>query len=321
MSRTFPSRASRHFRLERLDRGIFAAVATPTGHGVCNAGIVDLGECTVVFDAMLSPTAAGDLGRAAERLTGRRPDWVVNSHWHGDHVWGNIAFHGAHIVSTHRTRREIRRRGTAQLAACRREFPRLLAGLDGPDSPVPPRERPGYRGWFEAVARSPKGLKVVPPDVTFTEELVLEGSRRSMRLLSYGGGHSPSDVFAFLPEERVLFGGDLAMVGMHPSVSDGWTDRWMAILRRIERFRPDRVVPGHGVVGSARDLAREIDYLASLERIVERADRDGLSRAELRATPVPDRFSSWLFSPMFPDNLDRVRRLARPPSRRRRSRP
>jgi len=319
VSRVAPTRGSRHFRLESLGRGVYAAVATPTGHGVCNAGILDLGDCTVVFDAMLSPAAAVDLARAAERCTGRRPDWVVNSHWHGDHVWGNPSFPQAHIVSTHRTRTEIRRRGAPQLTACRREFPKLLAGLDRPDSPIPPRERPGYRGWFEAAVRLPPSFRIVAPDVTFTEELVLEGSRRSVRLLSYGGGHSPSDVFAFLPDERLLFGGDLAMVGMHPSVTDGWTDRWIAILRRIERLRPDRVLPGHGHPGTGRDLELEVDYLRELERIVAAAGRDGLSLQELRGTPVPDRFSSWLFSPMFPDNLERVHRLARPSRRRRRS--
>ncbi|MCI4365991.1 MAG: MBL fold metallo-hydrolase, partial [Thermoplasmata archaeon] len=81
--------SSRHFQTERLAPGVFAAIATPSGFGLCNAAIVDLGGATVVFDSMLTPMAGADLARAATRCTGRPPTWVVNSHWHGDHIWGN----------------------------------------------------------------------------------------------------------------------------------------------------------------------------------------------------------------------------------------
>jgi len=311
MTRRIPTRPSPHFRIEPLDRGVFAAIARPTGHALCNSGIVDLGGLTVVFDSMLTPMAAEDLARAAERCTGRRPDWVVNSHWHGDHIWGNSVFEGSHIVSTHRTKSEIGRRSRAQFRSCRQGFPDELAALDRPDSRIPPRERPGLRGWLEGVVRTPPRHRIVPPNISFNEELVLEGSRRSLHLVTYGGGHSPSDVFGFLPEERILFAGDLAMVEMHPSVSDGWTDRWIGILQRIGRMRPETVLPGHGEPGTRRHLAVEIDYLRALERIVAGAHRRGSGLREIRATPVPDRFSDWLFSFMFPDNLARVHRLAR----------
>jgi len=302
---------SRHFRVVRLARGVHAAIARSTGFALCNSGIVDLGGATVVFDSMLTPMAAEDLSRVAARLTGRRPDWVVNSHWHGDHIWGNSIFAKAHVVSTRRTRGEIQRRSVAQWVECRREFPKELAALNGPEPSLPPRERPGLRGWLEGVLAMPSDHRIVPPDVTFTDELVLEGSRRSLHLISYGGGHSPSDVFGYLPDERIVFAGDLTMVGMHPSVSDGWTDRWIGILRRIEELRPEQVLPGHGVPGERRHLAIEIAYLRDLERIVGRAMRQGRRLRELRGTPVPSAYSDWTFSFMFPDNLTRVYRLAR----------
>lgn len=302
---------NRHFRLESLAPGVYATIARPRGYALCNSGIVDLGGATVVFDSMLTPMAAQVLARTATRLTGRPPDWVVNSHWHGDHIWGNSAFSGAHVVSTHRTRREIRRRSRAQLVECRREFPRELRALSRPGSTVPRRERPGLRGWFEGVLAMPRSHRIVLPDVTFVDELVLEGSRRALHLLSYGGGHSPSDVLGYLPDERIVLAGDLTMVGMHPSVSDGWTDRWIHILERIDRLRPDRILPGHGVPGTRRDLAIEIRYLGELDRIVARARREGRSLADLRKTPIPSAYSEWTFSVMFPDNLSRVYRLAR----------
>jgi cyclase len=321
MTRSTRGRASPHFTIETLAPGVFAAIATPTGHGLCNAGIVDLGGQTVVFDSMLTPMAGLDLARAAERLTGRRPDWVVNSHWHGDHIWGNSEFVGAHVVSTHKTREVVLRKSRAQFAECRREFPKELRALERPGSPVPPAEWPRLRGWFEGVVETPASHRIVPPDVTFAHELVLEGSRRSLRLISYGGAHSPSDAIAFLPEERILFTGDLIMVGLHPSVSDGWSDRWITMLRRIDRLGPDRLLPGHGPLGSRKDLLVEIEYLRMLERLVAAGIRLGRSRAEICASPIPARFADWKFTIMFPDNLGRVYRFAKPkgPAPRRRS--
>lgn len=240
------ARSSRHFTIEKLGPGIHAAIATPRGYGLCNAGIVDLGGRTVVFDSMLTPMAGADLARAAERCTGRKPDWVVNSHWHGDHIWGNSAFDSGRIVSSRKVREVVLQKSRGQFEECRREFPKELAAMGGPKSAIVPADRPRVRAWFRGVLESPKKPRIVPPDVTFDEELVLEGSRRSLHLITYGGGHSPSDVFAYLPDERIIFAGDLAMVGLHPSVGDGWPDRWMRILRRMQRLRPEQVLPGHG---------------------------------------------------------------------------
>src|SRR5260370_34145596 len=77
---------SRHFQLERVANGVYAAIARADGGAVGNAGIVDLGETTLVFDTFQTPQAARDLLAAAERLLGRPVSFVANSHWHGGHM-------------------------------------------------------------------------------------------------------------------------------------------------------------------------------------------------------------------------------------------
>jgi len=303
--------SSRHFRIERIAPGVHAAFARPDGYGLCNSGIIDLGGTTVVFDSMLTPMAGADLARTAERLTGRPPGFVVNSHCHGDHHWGNSAFVDAHVVSTGRTRDVIVQRGRPHFLAARREMARELVALDAPDSAYDPRDVPELRGWFRGVLAAPESLRIVSPDVTFSDELVLEGTRRELRLISYGGGHSPSDVFGYLPDERVVFAGDLALEGYHLSVGDGWPAEWGRILDRMRRLRVDRVVPGHGTLGDAGTLTRSREYLRMLERIVARARRERTSVAALRRTPIPSRYRAWRFSLMFPEALVRTHRLAR----------
>jgi len=302
---------SPHFRLETLSPGVHAAIATPLGYGLCNAGIVDLGGETVVFDTMLTPGAGTDLVRSAERLTGHRPTWAVNSHWHGDHIWGNSAFVGSHIVSSRKTRQVILKKSRRQFEADRREMRRELSDLDRADTPYSMPDRPLVRAWFEGVVRTPRTHRIVPPDVCFEDRLVLEGPRRSLHLVTYGGGHSPSDVFAYLPEERVVFAGDLAIQGFHPSVSDGWPNRWIAMLRRIERLPVRRVVPGHGRPASAHALSETRAYLEQVQQLARAAARQRSALGEFVKTPVPRRFRGWKFAFMYPGNLARAYRLAR----------
>jgi cyclase len=302
---------SRHFRVEELDRGLYAAIATEGGAGLCNSGIVDLGDLTVVFDSMLTPVAGAELCRAAERLTGRRPDFLVNSHWHGDHIRGNASFAPVRVVSTRATRALIARRGPRQLADDHRTFPRELALVNDPTSPIPARDRPMYRGWFSGAIATPRSMRFLLPDVTFTDELSLEGSRRSLTVRTFGGGHSPSDVFAHLPDERTVFLGDLVNTGMHPSLSDGYPHRWIEILRKIEELRPAVALPGHGEVGGIAEIRAVRGYLTDLSAIARRLARPGAGRGRSAPIEIPAPYADWKFGAFFPSNLRRVRSMLR----------
>jgi len=302
---------SPHFRLETIAPGVHAAVATPFGYGLCNSGIVDLGDETLVFDTMLTPMAGRDLARAAERVTGHRVAWAVNSHWHGDHIWGNSEFVDGHIASSRKVRANILQFSRLQVTEDRRAMRRDLPALDRPDSSFTAADRPLLRAWFRGVLATPRSHRIVPPDVTFEDRLVLEGSRRSVHLITYGGGHSPSDVFAYLPDERILFGGDLAIRGFHPSVGNGRPTSWIAILRRIERLGAQVILPGHGPPGPRKILSETRTYLQDLHGLARKAIRSEVPLRDLLRTPIPDEYRRWRFAFMFPENLGRAYRLAR----------
>ncbi len=296
------------FTIEKLAPGVHAAIARPGGYALSNSTIVDLGEATVVFDSMLTPRAGGALARVARKLTGRGPDFVVDSHYHHDHVWGNGAVDPVHVIATRRTRELLARRGRQQFTSIRREVRRELADLDAPRSTIPEAERPFFRGWFQGILAMPRSFSVRVPDLTVESEMTLHGSRRTLRLITRGGGHSPSDLYAHLEEERITMLGDLVVTKMHPSVGDGFPRAWVRILEDVRRLRSETVVPGHGPVGSARDVTRIQDYLRDLSRLVRTAES---THAPLRSIPVPERYRSWSGSPFFPSNLARVRRELR----------
>jgi len=100
---------SKHFNIQLLKPGIWAVINNDkTGYAICNAGIIDLGDKTIVFDAFISPLAAADLKKEAEQLTHRPVTFLVNSHFHDDHIRGNQVFvPGTHIISTAETRNAI----------------------------------------------------------------------------------------------------------------------------------------------------------------------------------------------------------------------
>src|SRR5215831_2129335 len=103
----FPS--PKNFTIQKLAPGVWAAIHNDNGgHAISNAGIVDLGESTLVFDAFINPQAAAELKLVAEQLTKHKVSFVVNSHFHDDHIRGTEAFvPGAMVVSTEWTKNEI----------------------------------------------------------------------------------------------------------------------------------------------------------------------------------------------------------------------
>ncbi len=121
--------SSSHFLLREVGNGVYAAVATEGGFALSNAGIVDLGDATRIFDTFLHPRPGEDLRRAAERLTGRQVAYVFNSHWHRDHIRGNQAFDQVPVVGTTQRRELVLTKGREELLADRETMPELLRQL------------------------------------------------------------------------------------------------------------------------------------------------------------------------------------------------
>jgi len=294
--------ALEHFRLQELADGVHAAVATPRGYGLCNAGIVDLGGVTLVFDAMLTPQAGEALRKAAERLTGRPPTWLVTSHYHGDHVRGSVAVGAGHVVATRRIRELVLERAPVHLRSDLEEAGRELERLRSGALEVGKVERVVYEGWFEGILATPKDLRFVPADVTFDSELVLHGSRRTARVLTFGGGHSPSDVLVYLPDERIGFLGDLLSVGFHPSLADGDPEEFVRILGRVQELGMERAVPGHGPVAPGSSLADMQRYITVLRGTAREARARGLDRDAFAAAPPQPPFDAWTFSLIYQES-------------------
>ena len=291
-----------HFRVEELADGVYAAVATAGGFGLCNAGIVDLGGVSLVFDAMLTPQAGEALGRTAERLTHRPVGLLVNSHYHGDHVRGSAAVGAVHVVSTRRVRELVLERGPVHLRSDLETVGAELARLRSGELKVDKVTREVFEGWFEGILATPRDLAFRPPDLTIESEMTIHGSRRTARVITFGGGHSPSDVLVYLPDERIVFLGDLLSVGFHPSMADGDPEEWVRILGQVRALGIARAVPGHGRVAGEAAVPEMERYVTSLLEAARKARARGTSRDEMAGTPPVPPFDTWAFSPFYEEN-------------------
>jgi cyclase len=299
---------SKHFQLEQVADGVYAAIAVEGTGSLGNAAIVDLGDSTLVFDTFYTVQAARDLKACAEQLTGRPASYVVNSHWHGDHINGNQLFAPtARIIATSRTRElmatnanELNQRHLSQMA----EFEEMLRELeDKMNRETDERtkrdmqlELAGNREYLQSLPH----LQLTLPTLTFERKLVIHGSSRSVELYSFGGGHTESDAFLYLPAERIALMGDLVQSHTHPMLRHGDAQEWVRILDQVAEMAIDVIVPGHGGVCTKEALHGLRTYLADLIALAERAARNGTDVLQL---PVPEAYAEWAFADMYSLNL------------------
>ena len=299
-----------HFRLERLAEGIYAAIAERTGGAMSNAGIVDLGDETLVFDAFVTRAAARALRAAAEELTGRAPRFLINSHAHGDHVWGNSVFRPeATIFATSATIAAMEAEGSgdvdpdelksfieeneAALAAESDELTR--ANIEGNLYP---------RKWvYEEL---PVG--VTPPTVALDSSLEFRGEARTVRLVSYGRAHTAGDLALICPGDRIAFLGDLGFFQDQPPyiAPDGDVAAWASCLSDLEKLQVDVYVPGHGDIGGVEHLSAKRDFLQTVVDAAREVVRDGGSIDELKQKMHETDYARWEGAMLFAASLQSV---------------
>lgn len=199
-----------------------------------------------------------ELARAIVRLIRERTDlpvrWLVNTHWHGDHVWGNAVFQEAfphvRILATPSTRDSVAvssaRQVGEQLEQQRGGRARLAEMMDTADPALQIRIRRADSVRVARIAELER-LRIVPPTDTFTQRVEVDLGGRTAVLLPLGPAHTPGDAAVWLPEERIVAVGDLLEEGelwLEGSDLEGWR-RALDVLGALDS---ETVLPSHGDV-------------------------------------------------------------------------
>lgn len=298
---------SKHFTLEKVSHGVYAAIAKEGGGSVANAGFIDLGGHTIVFDTFNTPQAAEDLKRAVEMVNASPITWVVNSHFHGDHIRGNQAFRGSTIISSQISYEKIQEIHPARIEKQKlgmKELTNYIHSLKEQFSRNRDRELEQKISFLSEMESSLPMLELTLPQQTFKEEMTFYGTKRSAKLFTLGGGHSYCDAMLYVPEEQVLFMGDLLFVQSHPTFfEESNPDRWVTILKNIKELNFEAAVPGHGPVGNKEDVLKLIDYIEEMSELA-------LSSMNVEEIQIPVNYQNWPTPEIYRQNLQRLKELS-----------
>jgi glyoxylase-like metal-dependent hydrolase (beta-lactamase superfamily II) len=257
--------------LHEVADGIWAYLQPDGGWGWSNAGLVKGDRTALLVDTLFDLRLTGEMLDAMRRVTpaAQRIDTLVNTHANGDHCYGNALVAGADIIASARGAEEMTQLPASALAGFVRAAPTL-----------------GQAGAFLTRIFAPfsfDDIEMALPTTTFEGQLDLMVADRPVTLLEVGPAHTAGDVVVHLPDDGVVFTGDILFHGGHPIVWAGPVANWVAACDRVLQLDASVIVPGHGPLASpsaVADLKGYFEFLTTEARLRHDANMSALEAAQ-----------------------------------------
>jgi len=264
------------FTLKPLGHGVYAAIDDAKGDAGANAGFVIGDDGVLVIDTFENEKAARALLSEIRKLTGRPIRFVVNTHYHLDHVAGNKIFQDAGaVVIAHKNVREWIH--TENLKFFGKDI------------------KPEQKTEVESLGS---------PNEAYEDALTIFLGSRKIEV-THLLGHTGGDSVVRIPDANVTFWGDLFWRATLPNLIDATTTDWSKTLTVDATFRTKFAgteVPGHGDVGTLDDLAAFAGYLGDLRGWVKAAQAEKKGGDDLVAAVLPEvtkKYGKWDFFDYF----------------------
>jgi glyoxylase-like metal-dependent hydrolase (beta-lactamase superfamily II) len=260
------------FTITKIGDGVYAALGVDGGAAGSNAGFIIGSSGVLVVDTFTSIAAAKDLLAEIRKITNLPIKYVVNTHYHLDHVGGNAVFAeaGATIVAQR------------NVAAWERTENLKFFGAD---------PKPDKRALVEAL---------VLPNKTYTDKIDLKLGDRLTKV-RFMPGHTGGDSVVFVNDKGadIVFGGDIIWQKHLPNLIDASTEPWIATLDKLLAEHPNATfVSGHGGIATAADVKDFRDYLSQLRgdiAIAQATGKDGDDLVTAVTADLKPTFGTWGF--------------------------
>jgi cyclase len=272
VSSGFPHVSSPYVR--EIAPHVFAYIQPEGGWCVSNAGIITGGAETVLVDTAATERRARLLRDSALRLSPDAPRLLINTHFHGDHTFGNFVFPEARIVAHERTREEMAAAGLH------------LTGL-----------------WPQVTWGS---ISVSLPSLTYRDRMVIHAGETRLELFHPGLAHSTGDTIIWLPQHAVLFAGDIVMSGVTPFVPMGSVSGSLAVIAELRRLGAATIVPGHGPVAGPEIFDETEGYLRWLQVLAREGLAAGLTPFDAAKQADLGTYAQWADPERVVPNLHRA---------------
>jgi cyclase len=263
--------------LEEVAPGVFAYLQLHGQWGLNNAGFILDDKGTTVIDTCFTEKRSRAFADAVRRTAGddRPVRTLINTHHHGDHTHGNFVFGpGTAIVAHELCREEVLATGLGTKA--------LWPDVD----------------WGD--------IEITPPNITFRQWLSVWAGDIPIELIFVGPAHTSNDIVAWLPEQRVLFAGDVVFNGGTPFVIMGSVSGSLEALKTLRKLNPETIVPGHGPVCAPAVLYEIESYLRFVQDTARRGFDANISPLEVARDTDLGPFAHLHDSERFVANLHRA---------------
>ncbi len=289
MAKAFASQADlddKKITFSRLSEHAYAF----TAEGDPNTGIIIGDDSVMVLDTQATPAMARQVIERIRTVSDKPIRYVVLSHYHAVRVLGASAYGAEHIIASEATRELIVERGMQDWKSEFQRFPRLFRDAES---------IPGLT-W---------------PTITFSERMTVWLGKLQVDIIHAGRGHTKGDTIAWLPEEKVLFSGDLVEFGATPYAGDAYFEDWPQTLQKLRDMKAVALVPGRGealVTPEAveQGLAGTQAFLTELyDEVKKRAQAGGDLKAAYDAAmaKLSPRYGNWvIFQHCMPFDVSRA---------------
>lgn len=210
--------------------------SSPSHSFAANAGIVIGTDAVLVVDTLISAKEGERFLADIRKVTSKPIKYVVNTHTHLDHAFGNCVFSkiGATVISHTADRAMLARIGTDTLKNI---------------------------GNYGLKPEEMTGTEIVLPTLSFSDRLQIDLGGESVELIRVAPSHTEGSVIVSVPSSKLLFAGDILFTDFHPYMADGDIAGWTKTLDSLLTMDVERIIPGHGPLSTKKDLKEMKAYL------------------------------------------------------------
>ncbi|MDA8338045.1 MAG: MBL fold metallo-hydrolase [Nitrospiraceae bacterium] len=167
--------------------------------------------------------------------------YVVNTHYHLDHTFGNADFKrlGAAIISHTNDSKNLKTHGETALKNAKN---------------------------YGLTEKDMKGTRIAYPALAFTDRMEIDLGDQKVELIYIRPSHTDGSILVYLPDKKILFAGDILFTNYHPFLGEGNIEEWVKVLDYIMTMDAEKIIPGHGPVSSKKDIEEMKDYLIAFDK-------------------------------------------------------
>ena len=266
--------------LQEVAPNVFAYIHSGVGWDICNSGFIVGDDGVLVIDAMMVASQVRLYMEEIRKVADKPIRYVVNTHHHVDHSFGNQFYLPAEIVSHRGCREALITRGA--------------------DVGMLSERYPHYRDdWAEA--------RLTPASITYEDKMIVHLGGKVIELLHPGPAHTYGDTLVYLPEDKVLFTGDVAFHYLTPLARDGHISNWIKVANGIlNHLDATTLIPGHGPVSGKEVVSATLKYLRLVKRTSRSHFQRGASVEDTSRAVLLGEYADWVEPERVMVNVQRL---------------